>query len=58
MRMGRKIQQAAAIVFGDSRTAGSPPLTQRLYKMLLDLQTGADEELNEKYEGWIHIVEP
>jgi branched-subunit amino acid aminotransferase/4-amino-4-deoxychorismate lyase len=45
-----------AVVFGDSRTPG--PVTQRLYKLLLDLQTGADEELNKKYEEWIHIVEP
>lgn len=47
---------AAAVVFGDGETPG--PLTQRLYKMLLDLQTGADEELNNKYESWIHVVEP
>ena len=44
------------VVFGDGETPG--PLTQRLYKMLLDLQTGADKELNEKYEHWIHVVEP
>ena len=45
-----------AIQFGDGTTPG--PLTQRLYKMLLDLQTGVDETLNEKYSDWIHIVEP
>lgn len=44
----------AAVTFGD--TPG--PLTQQLYKMLLDLQTGADDALNSKYESWIHIVEP
>jgi branched-chain amino acid aminotransferase len=46
----------AGIVFGDGKTPG--PLTERLYKLLLDLQTGADESLNEKYSDWIHIVEP
>ncbi len=46
----------AAVSFGDGDTPG--PLTQRLYKMLLDLQTGADEELNTKYKSWIHAVEP
>lgn len=47
---------AAAVRYGDGDTPG--PLTQRLYKMLLDLQTGSDEELNRKYESWIHVVEP
>ena len=47
---------AAAVKFGDGETPG--PLTKRLYKMLLDLQTGADKELNEKYRSWIHTVEP
>jgi branched-chain amino acid aminotransferase len=46
----------AIIEFGDGTTPG--PLTQRLYKMLLDLQTGVDEELNQKYDDWIHVVEP
>lgn len=46
----------AAVKFGDGDTPGF--LTQRLYKMLLDLQTGADEALNEKYRSWIHVVEP
>jgi hypothetical protein len=45
----------AAVVFGDGTTPG--PLTKRLYKLLLDLQTGVDETLNEKYEDWIHVVE-
>ena len=44
------------IQFGDGTTPG--PITQRLYKMLLDLQTGVDETLNEKYSDWIHVVEP
>eukprot|EP00339_Tiarina_fusa_P014178 CAMPEP_0117056618 /NCGR_PEP_ID=MMETSP0472-20121206/39288_1 /TAXON_ID=693140 ORGANISM="Tiarina fusus, Strain LIS" /NCGR_SAMPLE_ID=MMETSP0472 /ASSEMBLY_ACC=CAM_ASM_000603 /LENGTH=418 /DNA_ID=CAMNT_0004773147 /DNA_START=259 /DNA_END=1515 /DNA_ORIENTATION=- len=44
------------IEFGDGSTPG--PLTQRLYNMLLDLQTGVDQELNEKYQDWIHVVEP
>ena len=44
------------IVFGDGSSPG--PLTQRLHKMLLDLQTGTDEVLNEKYRDWIHIVKP
>ena len=47
---------AAAVKFGDGETPG--PLTKRLYTMLLDLQTGADQELNEKYTSWIHTVEP
>lgn len=47
---------AAAVSFGDGKTPG--PLTQRLYKILQDLQTGADEALSTKYESWIHIVEP
>jgi branched-chain amino acid aminotransferase len=47
----------AAVVFGDG-TMTPGPITQRLYKTLLDLQTGADEALNEKYEDWIHVVEP
>ena len=44
------------ISFGDGTTPG--PCTQRLYKMLLELQTGVDKELNEKYKDWIHVVEP
>ena len=48
--------KGSIIKFGDGLTPG--PLTQRLYKMLLDLQTGVDEELNEKYKDWIHVVEP
>ena len=44
------------IVFGDGKSPG--PLTQRLYKTLLDLQTGTNEMLNEKYRDWIHVVEP
>ena len=47
---------AASVVFGDGKTPG--PLTERLYNLLLDLQTGKDEALNEKYADWIHIVEP
>lgn len=49
-------EENLSIQFGDGTTPG--PLTQRLYKMLLDLQTGADETLNEKYSDWIHVVEP
>ena len=44
------------IVFGDRSSPGQ--LTQRLHKMLLDLQTGTDEVLNEKYRDWIHVVKP
>ena len=51
---GTEIRQE--IVFGDGKSPG--PLTQRLYKTLLDLQTGTDEMLNEKYRDWIHVVEP
>jgi len=46
----------AAITFGDGKSPG--PLTERFYKILLDLQTGADEALNKKYSDWIHVVEP
>jgi branched-chain amino acid aminotransferase len=44
------------IVFGDGRLAG--PITQRLYNLLLNIQTGNDEELNQKYGHWIHTVKP
>jgi len=44
------------IVFGDGETPG--PLTERLYGMLLGLQTGTDKRLNEKYSDWIHLVDP
>lgn len=47
---------AAAVVFGDGKTPG--PLTQRLYNLLLGLQTGSDAELSEKYASWLHIVKP
>ena len=53
---GRQQQAQSIIKFGDGTTPG--PLTQRLYKILLDLQTGVDEDLNEKYKDWIHVVEP
>jgi branched-chain amino acid aminotransferase len=46
----------AAITFGDGSSPG--PLTERLYNILRDLQTGTDEALNEKYRDWIHVVEP
>lgn len=44
------------VVWGDGSSPG--PLTQRLYKMLLGLQTGVEEDLNEKYSHWIHVVVP
>jgi branched-chain amino acid aminotransferase len=46
----------ACVVFGDGMTPG--PITQRLYNTLLTIQTGTDEELNQRYADWIHIVEP
>lgn len=46
----------ATLVFGDGNSPG--PLTQRLYKLLLDLQTGTDHDLDEKYRDWIHVVQP
>jgi len=46
----------AAVIFGDGSTPGE--LTQRLHKLLMDIQTGEDEELNETYRHWIHIVAP
>jgi branched-chain amino acid aminotransferase len=48
--------ESAQVTFGDGSTPGS--LTQKIYKMLLDLQTGVDVQLNEKYREWIHVVEP
>jgi len=43
------------IVFGDGEAVG--PQTKRLQKLLLDIQMGtASEELNKKYEKWMHIV--
>ena len=45
---------AAAVIFGYGSTPGE--LTQRLHKLLMDIQTGEDEELNETYRNWIHIV--
>ena len=47
---------SAQMTFGDGTTPGA--LTQKIYKILLDLQTGVDEQLNEKYREWIHTVEP
>jgi len=44
------------IVFGDGTTPG--PMTQRLYETLLAIQTGTDEELNERYKDWIYVVDP
>jgi branched-subunit amino acid aminotransferase/4-amino-4-deoxychorismate lyase len=46
----------APTVWGDAKSPG--PLTQRLYKLLLGLQTGAEEDLNQVYAHWIHVVEP
>eukprot|EP00980_Cylindrotheca_fusiformis_P004691 scaffold993_cov110-Cylindrotheca_fusiformis.AAC.1 len=46
----------AVVTFGDGSSPG--PLTERLYNILRDLQTGTDEQLNEKYKDWIHVVEP
>jgi len=44
------------VVFGDGKTPG--PLTKRLYDTLLKIQTGNDNDLNERYSDWIHVVEP
>lgn len=46
----------ATVVFGDGETPG--PLTQRLYSLLLHIQTGTNEDLNERYAEWIHVVHP
>ncbi|KAL3941526.1 MAG: hypothetical protein SGARI_000573 [Bacillariaceae sp.] len=46
----------AGVVFGDGETPG--PITQRLYELLLDIQMGTNEDLNERYIDWIHIVDP
>lgn len=52
----RTKHQTASVVFGDGHTPGK--VTQHLHKLLLDLQTGMDDELNAKYEDWIHVVKP
>ncbi|KAG7359823.1 aminotransferase [Nitzschia inconspicua] len=44
------------VIFGDGTTPG--PITQRLYNTLLTIQTGTDEDLNQRYAAWIHVVEP
>ena len=49
-------EKEACVVFGDGSTPG--PITQRLYQLLLDIQMGNNEELNERYKHWIHVVEP
>lgn len=46
----------AALQFGDGTTPGR--MTETLYNLLLKVQTGTDKKLNEKYQDWIHIVEP
>lgn len=46
----------AATVFGDGVSPGA--LTQRLHRILSGIQTGEDAELSQKYQHWIHIVEP
>jgi branched-chain amino acid aminotransferase len=48
-------EEASRITFGDGTTG---PLTQKLYKMLTDIQSGSDPALSEKYKAWIHVVEP
>jgi branched-chain amino acid aminotransferase len=48
-------EEASRITFGDGTTG---PLTQKLYKMLTDIQSGSDPALSEKYKHWIHVVEP
>jgi hypothetical protein len=51
-----KEEKETGVTFGDGTTPG--PITQQLYQMLLDIQMGNDEELNERYADWIHLVEP
>jgi branched-chain amino acid aminotransferase len=46
----------AYVVFGDGTTPG--PLTRRLYTTLLTIQTGTNDDLNQRYANWIHVVEP
>lgn len=46
----------ACVVFGDGTTPG--PITQKLYNTLLRIQTGTDEDLNQRYADWIHVVKP
>eukprot|EP00934_Nitzschia_sp_Nitz4_P003524 Nitzschia sp. Nitz4//scaffold232_size35869//3897//5207//NITZ4_007801-RA/size35869-snap-gene-0.50-mRNA-1//-1//CDS//3329543312//3514//frame0 len=46
----------AGVVFRDGQTPG--PLTQKVFQLLLGIQTGSDKKLLQKYSDWIHIVEP
>jgi len=34
------------------------PITNKLYKMLYDIQWGTDKKLEKKYKGWILVVDP
>jgi len=44
-------------VFGDGKAPG--PVTKELYRLLLGIQSGdLSEELNKKYQKWIHVVDP
>ena len=47
---------AKDFLFGDGENAGA--ISRKLYKLLLDIQMGNDEELAGKYADWIHVVEP
>ena len=42
--------------FGDSGRAGE--MTNKLYKMLYDIQYGTDKKLEKKYADWIMVVPP
>ena len=47
---------AKDFVFGDGENAGA--ISRTLHNLLLDIQMGNDEALSEKYDDWIHIVQP
>lgn len=53
---GDEYREETVALFGDGITPG--PITQRLYEVLLKIQTGSDASFNERYKHWIHVVEP
>jgi len=55
-RENPETEERRKMVFGDGKSPGA--LTRRLYRLLMDIQQGTDERLNEKYSHWIHLVEP
>lgn len=53
--LGMEGEEKEVIHFGNGETG---QLTRKLFDMLTGIQSGANEELAEKYKSWIHVVEP